>query len=200
MSEAISVAVIPAAGRSTRMGRSKAELPYRGATVIEATLRALGRGGVDQACVVLAPGSTLRDTLPGDGFIRTRENPEPERGMLSSVVEGLLELGGARSLAQRGAVLVVCPVDFPALRGSTVAAVIQAIENGAELAVPVHAGRRGHPLAICPRLIPAIPELDLEVGLRQLLDHHAAAVVEVAVEDPGIHLNVNTPEDYRRLP
>ena len=92
------------------------------------------------------------------------------------------------------------PVDFPAIRGSTVAAVIQAIENGAELAVPVHAGRRGHPLAICPRLIPAIPELDLEVGLRQLLDHHAAAVVEVAVEDPGIHLNVNTPEEYRRLP
>ncbi len=70
---------------------------------------------------------------------------------------------------------------------------------GAPLAVPVFEGRRGHPLAIAPRLIPEIATLDPEVGLRQLRERHASAALELAVEDPGTIQDVDTPEDYERL-
>jgi molybdenum cofactor cytidylyltransferase len=70
---------------------------------------------------------------------------------------------------------------------------------GAPLAVPVVRGRRGHPLAIAPALLPEVETLDLDVGLRQLLDRHGAEVLEVEVDDPGAVSDVDTPEDYQRL-
>jgi molybdenum cofactor cytidylyltransferase len=67
---------------------------------------------------------------------------------------------------------------------------------GAPLAVPVYQGKRGHPLAIAPDLLPEIETLDLSIGLRELLERHAAAVLEVLVDDPGAVRDVDTPEDY----
>jgi molybdenum cofactor cytidylyltransferase len=67
------------------------------------------------------------------------------------------------------------------------------------LAVPVHAGRRGHPLAVAPRLVSEIPGLDPAVGLRQLLERRPDEVVEVPVDDPGAVRDLDTPDDYERL-
>ena len=118
--------------------------------------------------------------------------------MLSSIQAGLVAAGGPERLAREGRPLVVCPVDFPAISGSTVARLLQALADGATIAVPTHGGRRGHPLAIGPELAPAVADLDLGVGLRQLLDRDPSSVVEVAVDDEGVILDVNTPEDYER--
>lgn len=127
-------------------------------------------------------------------------NPAPERGMLSTIRAGIAALGGAAVLASRGEVLLVCPGDVPALRAETIAGLLaRQAASGAPLAVPVHRGRRGHPLAIAPLLLSEIDGLDLAVGLRQLLDRHAAELLEVEVDDPGAVEDVDTPEDYRRL-
>src|SRR5205807_6089865 len=48
-------AVIPAAGKSTRMGRPKLALPLGGLTVLERVLGALRRGGVEHPVVVVGP-------------------------------------------------------------------------------------------------------------------------------------------------
>lgn len=202
------VAVLPAAGASRRMGEPKLVLPFGpggstgGTTVIGATLAALLNGGAGRACVVTRPDDDelrrrLRD-LPG---VLPAINPEPERGMLSSILAGLAALGGPEALRARGEALLVSPADLPALSAETVAAVVSALEAGAGLAVPVHTtGKRGHPLGIAPRWIAELPGLDPEVGLRQLLDRAAAQeVVEVPVDDPGCVRDVDTPEDYKSL-
>ena len=191
--------VVPAAGRSRRMGRDKATLPFAGDTVVEALLEALARGGVAEVCVVVAPGSPVVGLLAGRDGVRLVENERPERGMLSSVLVGLRALGGAGRLGDERRPLVVCPVDHPAIRPATVPRLLAAIERGAGLAVPVHEGSRGHPIAIAPRLVDAIESLDLEVGLRQLLEREAGSLVEVPVDDPGTVLDLDTPEDYERL-
>jgi molybdenum cofactor cytidylyltransferase len=72
-------------------------------------------------------------------------------------------------------------------------------ESGASIAEPVFHGKRGHPLAIAPRLIPEIETLDLDVGLRQLRNRHEAELLEVPVEDAGVVQDVDTPEEYERL-
>jgi len=157
-------------------------------------------------------GSGVRDivlvTAPDDEELRVwaREaglilavNPDPERGMLSSIREGIVAVGGAAVLVQRGETLLVSPADLPNLAAGTIAALLRRMaETGAPLGVPVYRGKRGHPLVISPALIPEIETLDADVGLKQLRGRHEAELLEVEVEDPGAAQDVDTPEDYRR--
>jgi molybdenum cofactor cytidylyltransferase len=194
------VAVLPAAGGSRRMGRPKLLLALHGGPLIGGVVNALLGGGAGEIVVVTAPeDEELRGWARRAG-IESAVNPAPERGMLSSILEGIAALGGAAELARRGATLLVYPADLPNLRAGTVAGLLRRMrEAGAPIAEPVFQGKRGHPLAIAPALIPEIDTLDPEVGLRQLRDRHQAELLEVEVEDVGVVQDVDTPEDYERL-
>lgn len=214
------VAVVPAAGASRRMGRAKLLMPWgegEGAagTVAGALISALWIGGAEEVALVLAPqdgserGRAAAELVVWARQVRSREatdrglsvttNPAPERGMLSSIRCGLEALGGAAALAKSGTALLVTPADLPALQASTVIAVNNALRMGAALAVPTDRGRRGHPLGLAPHLIPEIDHLDLDQGLRQLLDRHAPDLVEIPVDDPGAIHDIDTPADYQDL-
>ncbi len=196
----MTLAIVPAAGASRRMGRPKLLLPYGNTTILGALTAALRAGGASPVVIVAAPGDAeLQEHARGAGAT-VAVNPDPERGMLSSIREGIAVLGGAARLAQRGEVVLVAPADLPGLRPATVAELLwRRAAAGAPLAVPLYQGKRGHPLAIAPDLLPEIESLDLSVGLKQLLERHAAAVLEVHVDDPGAVRDVDTPEDYESL-
>lgn len=190
------VAVVPAAGASRRMGRDKLLLPLGDTVVVGAVLEALENGGVERVVVVTAPGNlALRQWVERAGQ-EVAINPAPERGMLSSVWEGLSALGGVGEVAARRVPLLVTPGDLPGIDRHTVRALIELVALRADIAVPVHDGGRGHPLAISPRLVDEIPGLDLEVGLRQLLTRHRDGIVELEVAHPGVLRDVDTPDDY----
>jgi molybdenum cofactor cytidylyltransferase len=185
----MAIAILPAAGASRRMGRPKLLLPFRGGTVVGSLVQALREGGVSEIVLVTAPDDEALRAWAAEAAVRTAVNPDPDRGMLSSIREGL-------AWAPRYQQIVVCPADLPALRASTVAAVLA--EAGQHLlTVASYQGRRGHPLVIAPSLISEIGTLDLSVGLRELLDRHP--VHEVEVDDPGAIHDVDTPEEYRDL-
>lgn len=193
-------AILPAAGSSRRMGRPKLLLPFQGTSLVGAVVEALRQAGADP--IVLVASAQRQDLLDWarDNGLVAAANPEPERGMLSSIREGIAALGGAAALARGGEVLLVCPADLPTLRAETVGELLRRQDEAeAPLAVPVFRGKRGHPLAIAPELIPEIDTLDPDVGLRQLLDRHAAEVLEVEVGDEGAVEDVDTLEDYERL-
>lgn len=196
-------AVVPAAGASRRMGEPKLLLPWgtEGKTVVESTLGALAAGGAGPVVAVLGAGRAgapeLADKALGAGAV-VAWNPDPERGMLTTIQVGLATVSGAvASFADGAAVggVLFAPADLPALKPSTVAAVIAALGDGAPLAVARHDGRRGHPLGVAAALLAEIDALDPEVGLRQLLDRHAAAIRWVDVDDPGALADVDTPGD-----
>jgi len=195
----VAVAIVPAAGASRRMGSPKPLLPFGGGSVLGAVAAALAGGGAREVVVVVGPEAEALDRHAAALGLRRAVNPDPARGMLSSVLAGLEALGGAGAIARRGEPLLVCPADLPALSAATVRAVVDRLEAGAALAVAVHSGRRGHPLGIAARLAPEIESLDPAVGLRQLLDRHRDEVAEVPVDDPGAVDDADTPADYRRL-
>jgi molybdenum cofactor cytidylyltransferase len=198
----MSLALIPAAGASRRMGRAKLLLPIAGTTVVGATVEALLAGGAAASpagvCLVVRPEDGPLHRWAAERGLRLAENPAPDRGMLSSILAGLDALGGVEGVAAAGGSLLVCPADLPELAASTVAAVLARLGRGATLAVPVHGGRRGHPLGIAPPRIADLPGLDPEVGLRQLLAAHPDEVAETEVDDPGCLRDVDTPADYDR--
>ena len=180
------------------MGRPKLLLPFGASTIVGSLVQALRAGGVSEIVLVIAPGDEALRAWGETARVRIAVNPDPERGMLSSIVEGIAALGGAAELARRGVPLLVAPADLPALSPATVSAVLRtALAEAYPLAVASYRGQRGHPLRISPELIPEIESLDLGIGLRELLDRHP--VREIEVDDPGAVRDVDTPEEYRSL-
>lgn len=191
----MSIALLPAAGASRRMGRPKLLLPIHGRPLVAGVVEALRGGGVREIVLVTAPGDEALQTWARENGVTVAINPDPDRGMLSTIQEGVAAL--AERLA--GEVLLVSPADLPNLQPETVAGLLQKIiETGAPLALPTYHGKRGHPLAIAPRLIPEIDTLDSKIGLKQLRDRHEAELLEIEVEDAGVVQDVDTPEDYER--
>lgn len=180
------------------MGRPKLLLPWQGSTLLDHLVRSLRQGGADRLVLVTRVDDAALANWAAVAGVDLTVNPEPARGMLSSVWCGLEALGAA-AVAQVAEALLVCPADHPTVRAETVAALLARLRAGALLVVPTHGGRRGHPLAIAPALVTEILDLDLTVGLRQLLERRAESLVELPVDDPGVVLDVDTTEDYERL-
>lgn len=188
------VALLPAAGASRRMGRPKLLLPFGDGTLVGSVVAALRGGGVEEIVLVTAPEDEDLRAWARDAGVAVAVNPDPDRGMLSTIQEGVAALGRTDIL------LLVTPADLPNLRAETVALLLRRMrETGAPLALPTHHGKRGHPLAIAPKLIPEIGTLDPAIGLKQLRDRHEAELLEVEVGDAGVVEDVDTPEDYARV-
>lgn len=186
--------VILAAGRSSRMGDGppKALLSDgAGRTFlgrIAATARAGGAASV--LCVVGPPhGETIRRALPAG--VAAAWNAQPDRGMLSSVQAGLGQLPAGAAAA------LIWPVDVPLVRAETVQRLIAA--GRGRIALPAVKGKGGHPLYLPRARFAEVLSLDPARGLKALLDARAAEVLRLAVDDPGVLHDVDTPADLRGL-
>jgi molybdenum cofactor cytidylyltransferase len=194
-------AIVPAAGSSRRMGAPKLLLPFGATTVLGATVAALRSGGCARVLVVTAPGDDALRTACAALGCDTAVNPDPTRGMLSSLWTGIEALRAVLREAAGDELsgIAVSPGDLPRLAPSTVGAVLGALTGGTVLAWPRQGERNGHPLAIAAEVVPEIFTLDLAAGLRVLRDRHAGSAAVVRVTDPGCVEDVDTPEDYRAL-
>ena len=105
---------------------------------------------------------------------------------------------GIRALPEdaRGAMLFL--VDHPVLRVSTVESLVSGISGGA-IAVPVSKGRRGHPVLFSRDVFEEILDLDSHQGANVVVRRDPKRVVEVPVDDPGVLLDIDTPDAFERL-
>jgi molybdenum cofactor cytidylyltransferase len=189
--------IILAAGRSARMGSPKALLDFLGLPFAVRILQALEALEVKTRLIVLGPdASRIQPALAGNDCMIV-ENPEPETGPIASLRTALRAL----QPLQPGAVLV-WPVDLPHVRVATVERVLEAHRRGrASAIIPTFAGRRGHPVVWKSALFGDLmsdPTATQE-GARAVLRTHSGQVETVAVDDPAVIDQVNTPEDYERL-
>lgn len=194
-------AVILAAGESRRMGRPKQLLSWGATTVIGAVVGAALDSPVAEIALVLGHAAEqvheaaahLLPTAAGSEAPRIRFvlNQQYREGMLASVQAGVEAL----SPACDGFLLFLG--DQPGASPDVAAALAAAYQPGSIL-IPVHGGRRGHPVLICLRFREELRRLDPAVGLRQLQRLHPEAVREVSVAEPFIHIDLDTPDDYER--
>jgi molybdenum cofactor cytidylyltransferase len=170
------------------MGSPKALLPLGEATFLERAIHAFGNS-CDPVLIVVSPG---REDLHGTaGRARVITNPEPERGQLSSLQCGLAEVP-ADSEA-----VAFCPVDYPNVKPATVAALIAALDGNAAIAVPRFKDQHGHPVLVRRAIMDELLALSPLSTAREVIHRHASQTAYVDVDDPGILLDVDTPEDYR---
>jgi molybdenum cofactor cytidylyltransferase len=179
-------AVILAAGASQRMGTPKALLPWRGVTLLEHALEQACAAGIEEVVVVLGPATGDLE-LP----VTTVLNPRPESGRSTSIRLG------CQALPDHIAAVLIQSVDQPAAAELLGALFDTLASAGADVALPVHAGRRGHPICISGRVLGELRAVsEEEHGLRAVVRRHAHATVEVAVDDESVLWNLNDPAAY----
>lgn len=134
--------IVLAGGRSTRMGTAKADLAWRGSTLLATVLAALGPM-TDHLVVVRAPGQPL-PPLPAGTVVA--EDAHGGRGPLEGLLAGLRAAPAGCDRA------VVMAVDLPFATPALAARLLAALDAGdADAAVPV-AGGRAQPLVAAYRL------------------------------------------------
>ncbi|TBW36124.1 HD domain-containing protein [Siculibacillus lacustris] len=187
-------AVVLAAGRSSRMGAFKPLLPLAGTTVIGHVVAALRAGGIDEIRVVIGHRAAGLAPVLADLGVSAVVNPDPDRGMYSSLTCGLAALPATITAA------LVLPVDVPLVRPATLAAIAARAARGDVLVVhPTFEGQRGHPPAIDRRLFAEILGGDGVGGLAAVLARHAAQSLDLPVIDHACLWDMDRPEDHARL-
>lgn len=190
-------AVILAAGRSERMGSPKALLDFRGQPFVVRVLEALEALELRPRIVVLGPDAArIRPVLAGHDCLVV-ENPDVAGGPIGSLRAGL---AAVHSLRPAG--ILAWPVDLPHVRVATVERLLEAHRHAAAPAVlPTFAERRGHPVIWDQALFDELATSGAATrhGAAAVLSAYESQLVTVAVDDPAVIDDLNTPQDYERL-
>ena len=180
--------LILAAGRSQRMGQPKALLPYRGRTLLEHQVTLYSLFGPVWVAVNGQLASEVQLLgIPAPLFVM--ESPAP--GLFSTVRPCVARL---RCRTQR---LFVTPVDCVLPDGKVPAELLGSDPGAALSLVPVCYGRRGHPVLLLGGAMANVAEESGDARFDTVLD--GLGIAEITVDEPRIHLNINTPDDYTRF-
>lgn len=189
-------AVVLAAGASTRMGRPKALLRWRGRPFVWHVVEQARAAGAGRVIVVEGAVVLPREAVGGATVVRNEAWAE---GPLGSLQVGLRALQEARA---EGPVLVLT-VDRPHLRAQTLRALAEAVAAEPEAIWQPRLGeRRGHPIVYPADVVPLLLELRPPRTPRTLLAQPeiAARRRQIEVDDPAVLDNLDAPEDLERLP
>jgi molybdenum cofactor cytidylyltransferase len=187
--------IILGAGASSRMGRPKLLLPWQGSTVIGHIISQWRELGAAQVAVVMrGDDSALAAELDRLGFPAKDRitNPQPERGMFSSIVCAA-NWQGWRSDISRWAIALG---DQPHLRMETLRQLMDfSGQNPDSICQPAHGGRIAHPV-ILPRPVFEALKGTKAATLKDFLKLVPGRSVQHVINDPGLTLDLDTPEDY----
>jgi molybdenum cofactor cytidylyltransferase len=200
-------AVLLAAGKSTRMGRSKATLSVDAAdTFLTRIVRTLEAAEVEDVVVVVGhEADAIVESVTSRGLSpRFVVNRDYETGQLSSILAGL------RAIDRPGVGgMLLTLVDVPLVAVSTVRSVIARYRaTHAPIVRPVQRVRgapgvetirHGHPVIIDRRLFEALRSANPATGAKPVVRAHVSGEGDVEVEDEGAFVDVDTPEDYLRF-
>ena len=185
-------AIVLAAGFSRRMGgENKLLKPLAGRPLIGHALENVGALGLGQLVVVLGRSSeAVAPLLPP--FATVARNARAGEGMGTSLAAGATMLD--RSLA--GAFVVLGDMPFVARTDYEALASAFRSEGGEAICIPVHDGRRGHPVLFPAQHFPALARCEGDSGARHILADPSTRLREVENCSPGVLLDFDDPASF----
>jgi molybdopterin-guanine dinucleotide biosynthesis protein A len=192
--------IVLAGGRSQRMGRDKASLPWHGSTLARRAVGLLARCADSPVIVVCAPDQEL-PSLPD--WVEVVRDAEPGLGPLAGLAAGLA------AAASRAPLAAVCAVDAPLAHPAVLEALLGALGD-APAVVPRSEGRPQPLFAVYRTELAQLAAAMVAAGERRAaaLGERAGARVmdraellalrEVAAFDPGLasFLSLDDPGAY----
>ncbi|MFH1809108.1 MAG: XdhC family protein [Pseudomonadota bacterium] len=189
----IAAALVAAAGDSRRMGQPKALLMLDGETLVHRLARISLEAGA-RPCLVTVPsdatGAAIRAAV-ADLDVVPVENRRPQQGLIGSIRTALDLVGDAAGA------LAVAPVDCPFFDAELLRTLIQEASTS-HVAVPEHDGRTGHPAVFGRGLFASLRDATADAGAAAVVEHEGARVQRVAVADPRVLCDLDTPDEAQR--
>ena len=188
-------AVILGAGRSSRMGQPKLLLPWGDGTILEHLIEQWLTVGASQvAVVVAADNSAVTDVVRRGGRATCIINPDPDRGMFSSV-RCAAEWGDWKLTLTHWTISLG---DQPHLRKTTLSELIAAVRTDPESVwQPSYQARRRHPVVLPESVFHALRQTGA-TDLKNFLESSSIPRKTMEVNDPGLEIDIDTPGDYTR--
>jgi molybdenum cofactor cytidylyltransferase len=135
----------------------------------------------------------IRPAIPRDERVTIVENPAFTRGQLSSIKVGIEEV----PLDADG--ILVHLADHPAVQADTFRAVVSEYGRGGhQIVIARHGGRRGHPVIFDRSVFSQLLRAPDSEGARYVVNADPSRVSYVDVDDEGVILDLDTPEDLAR--
>lgn len=190
------IAIVPAAGISARMGQPKLLLPWGESTMIETVIGAWHAAGIDRVLVVVRADDEALAARCRAAGARVVQPTVPPPDMKASVRQALQAARTAYAPTDDDAWLLA-PADMPRLSSRLIVRLLAEHNPGdPTVLIPVVDGRRGHPILVPWRWAAAVDELQDGEGINTLVAR--LPVREITTDDPGIRVDLDTPDDYRR--
>ncbi len=182
-------AIIPASGKSERMGQPKGLLMLEGKSLLNWQIESLWQGQIGQVLVVGA--SVLKKhVVPKAQFIDSE-------GKVTEMI-GSVRLGLSQVSDKAEGILIV-PSDFPILDKGIIDFILLSFrKDKSKIIVPSFNGKGGHPVLITKHFFNEIMDAFSGEGIRGLLKKYPESVEKVEYLNDDIHLNINTPEDFEK--
>jgi molybdenum cofactor cytidylyltransferase len=187
--------LVLAAGESSRMGRDKALLAYRGRSFLETIVAILRETGVEKIAVVLGHHADEIRRATNLESCEVVVNSAYAHGQTSSLQAGLRALANSELEA-----VVLCLVDHPAVQPATISKLVASFsETSAPVVIPTFRGQRGHPVLLASWLCDELLRLSPDIGANSVIRKYSDATKTVEVDDAGTVLDVDDSTAYRRL-
>jgi molybdenum cofactor cytidylyltransferase len=187
-------AVILSGGASRRMGSPKALLSHEGRPFLEHLLNITNHPKISARRVVLgAHADEIAQIVP----LASHEivvNKGWESGQLSSIQLAI------QSLPINTDGILLCLIDHPLITANLVSELIQCFYSTDKwIVLPVHEGRRGHPVIFSAKLYGELLQAPPDKGARSVVWNHPEQVHEFITNEEGCVLNLNDPEAFERF-
>lgn len=186
-------AVVLAAGESSRMGKQKMLLPYKGQTIIEKVVSTALTAVKSNVVVVTGSGHESISSQIKHLPVRLTWNESYKNGMLSSVIAGI------NVLPKNASAFLLFLGDQPQIPVGLAQMVIDEWKKHKKgIVIPTCGGKKGHPVLIETRYCGIIRKLNHEIGLKELMIKYTDDIHLVETNIPEILRDIDTPDDYSR--
>jgi molybdenum cofactor cytidylyltransferase len=188
--------IVLAAGESTRFGKPKQLLDWKGEPFVRAVANTALQAGLSPVLVVTgANAEKVEFALNGLNVTITR-NEHWKTGQASSIRAGIEALIAPHSHQTGGALFLLA--DQPQLTGSIIRALLEKHAHGLyPVVAPMVMDQRANPVLFDRITFPDLSTLEGDVGGRAIFQKHR--VEYLPWHDDRLLLDVDTPEMYQRL-
>ena len=189
-------AVLLAAGRSKRMGRTnKLLLDVDGIPLVRKSAINILNSNVAYMTVVTGfDEEKIVKALSGLN-VNFVKNVNFREGLSSSLKAGLTNITPSPSA------VIICLADMPKIQPEHLNQLIENFDpsKGFEICIPTNKGKRGNPVLIGSRFFPHIFETSGDFGAKHVMMQHPDKIVEVEIGTSDIHLDIDTQDEYKKF-
>lgn len=176
------------------MARPKQLLPLGNSTVLERAVDSILDSRIDEVIVVAGYLASEMANLLANRPVKIVVNPDYHRGMSTSIVSGL------SLVSESSKAVMIALADQPYIDSLIVNQLIEAhTTSNKGITLPVYKGKRGHPVIFDIKYKDELRALEGDVGGRQIINKHLEDVLEVAVNNDSVLVDIDTTNMYRRL-